>query len=97
MVERARPEAGGDGTREYGGGNMPTSAVRTEDQQRSHHERDREADLVEHSTKQGPLEHLFRPRTDGQCVFHQPHGPPSRDRENSCLPGRMTLQNHRGT
>ena len=49
----ARPGAGGDGTREYGGGNMPTSAVCAEDQQRSHHQRDREANLVEHSTSNG--------------------------------------------
>jgi hypothetical protein len=59
VVERTCSEAGGDGTREYGGGNVPTCTVCADDQQRSHDQRDREADLVENSAKQWPLEHLL--------------------------------------
>jgi hypothetical protein len=59
VVERTRSEAGGDGTCEYRGGNVPTGPVRADDQQRPHHQRDQEANLVEHSAKQRPLEHLL--------------------------------------
>jgi hypothetical protein len=71
VVERAHSEADGHSTRENGGGNVPTNAVGTNDQQRPHHQRGREANLMEHSTKQRPLQHsviLGQERTGPQAT-----------------------------